>query len=141
MILAVEEKQKGVTAPLQQVTALVLGAHQESPEYRVEEVAQLLRTFPAFTSKPFSERSKTRDVEKDKAAVDNSVGGLRVGGCPPGQQPWHVCHRGRALRERRLPGFPGAHRLTLTSASTADKSCRSRVGLEAYRRLISLPSG
>ncbi len=117
MIRTVEEKQKGVTAPLQQVTAVVLGAHQEPPEHGVEEVAQLLRTFPAFASKPFSERSETRDVEKDKAAVDNSVGGLRIGGCPWGQQPWHVGHRGRALRERRQPGFPGAHRLTLTSVS------------------------
>jgi hypothetical protein len=120
MIRTVEEKQKGVTAPLQQVTAVVLGTHQEPPEHGVEEVAQLLRTFSTFASKPFSERSETRDVEKDKAAINNSVGWLRVGGCPRRQQPWHVCHRGRALRERRQPGFPGAHRFTLTSESDSE---------------------
>jgi len=64
MVCAVEEQQHRVTAPLEKVSTLVLGIHQQLAENRVEEVAQLFGAFPALASQPLSQRGEAGDVEQ-----------------------------------------------------------------------------
>jgi hypothetical protein len=75
MVLAIEQQQQRVTAPLEKVTALALGIDQQLAENSVKEVAQFLGAFSASASQPLSEWGKAGDVELQQAAVDHAVGG------------------------------------------------------------------
>ena len=74
MVWAVEEQQQRVTAPLEEIGALIFGIHQQLAEDIVEKVAQLLGALPASTGQPFGERGEAGDVEEQQASIDDSVG-------------------------------------------------------------------
>ena len=97
----VEEEEDCVTAPLQQVGTLVVCLGQQPPEDGVEDVAQLLGTFPAAARQPLGEPGEPGDVEQHQTAVDLPVGRPGRGGGPCWHEPWYVCHRRPADFERR----------------------------------------
>src|SRR5215211_1916974 len=96
VVLIIEEEQQRVTTPLEEVGTFVLGVAQQPPEYGVEDVTELLRTFPTAAGQPLGKGSEAANVEQQQAAVDDSVGRAQLSCGPSGQQPRHICHRGRA---------------------------------------------
>src|SRR5215207_1092590 len=113
MVWTIEEQQQRVTTPLQKVATFVLGVHKQLAKNGVQEVAQLLGTFPTTARQSLGEWGEADDVEQQQAAVDDPVDGAQFSGRPRRQQPRYVGRKGRALPKRRQPGVAGAHWLTL----------------------------
>ena len=71
---------------------------------RVEEVAQLLRAFPAPAGAAAGEWGEASDVEEQQTSIDDAMDRPQLSGSPRGQQAKAHTPPGRALHKRRAAG-------------------------------------
>lgn len=98
---ALEGQQDGVTAPLEQARAVLVGVGEEVVEGRVERLAHLLGAGLAAARQPLGERGEARDVGEHQRALERAGLDPRRGREPVDDQPGDVGKELRARRRRR----------------------------------------
>ncbi len=78
VVVAPEEQQYRVTAPLDEVRAVRASGDEQRTERRVEDVTELLRTGPSAARESLGQLREPGDVEECERAVDGPMALLRV---------------------------------------------------------------
>ena len=90
VVLAGEEEQHGVAAPLHQVAALTAGVREQRPEGGVEDVAELLGAHRPLPGQPPGQRREAGDVDEGEGPLDAAVPLVGVADEPLGRHVGHV---------------------------------------------------
>ena len=90
MLLAREEEQDGVAAPLHEPGAVVVGDREKLREAGVEGVAHLLGADLALAGETLGHRREAGDVDERERALDLLMAVVRITEKPVDQEPWDV---------------------------------------------------